>query len=259
MIYNPVKVINNINIYPFESIDKLLEYIANKKKILIAINAEKIFHATEKTRTIINNNIGYADGIGAVIALKQVGCKTVKIPGCELWLKIIEQYCSYKSFYLIGGKQEVIEQTVKKLQEQFPRINILNSRNGYFNEGEKAELFQDIQKMKPDIVFVAMGSPKQELIMDEMLSIYPALYMGLGGSFDGYINNFVVPSFMKNNFEWFYRFLKEPRRMIRRQTRLLWSVIRLVFTHITRRNSRINLMSAVLLITFFILNFFIIW
>ena len=227
---NPV-VINNINIYPFASISELLECIADKKKILIAINAEKILHATEQSRTIINNNIGYADGAGAVFALKRMGYKNIeKIPGCELWLEIIERYFKCRSFYLIGGKQDVIEQTVKRLQDQFTQINIVNYRNGYFNEAEKKELFQDIQEKAPDIVLVAMGSPKQEILMEEMSAIYPALYMGLGGSFDIYTNNVKrAPKWwVKNNLEWAYRLIKQPLR-IKRQIYLIKFFIFLLF------------------------------
>jgi len=216
-------MINNINVYPFVSIDELLDSVVDEKKILIAINAEKMLHSTEQTIDIINSNIGYADGVGAVFALRKRGYKaSVKIPGCELWLRIIERYSGHKSFYLIGGKQEIIDQTVKRLQNQFPQINVVNHRNGYFDEVEKVRLFQDIQKKKPDIIFVAMGSPKQEMVMNEMLSYYPALYMGLGGSFDVYTDNIKRASrwWVEHNLEWAYRLIKQPSR-IRRQIYLV--------------------------------------
>ena len=113
MLRNTVKI-NGLNIYPFNSFEDLLEYVSGKKGILVAINAEKILHATDQTRNIINRNIGYCDGIGAVMALKKHGYKdVVKIPGCELWLKIIAStYKEGKTFYLVGSKQEVIEDTV---------------------------------------------------------------------------------------------------------------------------------------------------
>jgi len=232
MMYSPV-TINNINVYPFASIDELLDDVVDKKKILIAINAEKILHATEHTIGIINNNIGYADGVGAVFALRKRGYKaSVKIPGCELWLKIIERYSERKSFYLIGGKQDIIDQTIKKLQDQFPQVNIVNHRNGYFDELEKIKLFQDIQEKKPDIIFVAIGSPKQEIIMNEMLSCYPALYMGLGGSFDVYTNNVKRASrwWVERNLEWAYRLIKQPSR-IRRQIHLVRFIRFLLFPY----------------------------
>ena len=109
--------LNGVEVCPFESESQLLNYIEKRKGILIAINAEKILHATEQTRSIINRNVGYCDGAGAVIALRQKGYKQAfKIPGCELWLKIVKRFEREKTFYLIGGKQNVIEETVAKLK-----------------------------------------------------------------------------------------------------------------------------------------------
>ena len=98
--------LNGVRIHAFASDKELLSYVEHKKGILVAINAEKILHATEQTREIINRNIGYCDGMGAVMAMKKKGYKdVVKIPGCELWLKIIASlYQSNKSFYLVGGE-----------------------------------------------------------------------------------------------------------------------------------------------------------
>jgi UDP-N-acetyl-D-mannosaminouronate:lipid I N-acetyl-D-mannosaminouronosyltransferase len=216
-------LLQDIKIYPFISVNELLDTIESEKKILVAINAEKIIFITESLKAIINNNIGYADGIGAVMALKKKGYNNViKIPGCELWLKVIERYCSTKSFYFIGGRQEVIEQTIKKVKNKYPNIAIANYRNGYFNDDEKQALLSDLKDKKPDIVFVAMGSPKQELLMQEMLTIHPAVYQGLGGSFDVYINKVKrAPQwFIIHNLEWIYRLIKQPSR-ITRQIQLL--------------------------------------
>ena len=139
-------------------------------------------------RRIINSNIGYVDGLGAQYVLKKLGFKdVVRIPGCELWLDLIND--SYKkggSYYLVGGKQEVIEAVIKKLREDFPGINILNYHNGYLSDQERQNLVDDIVALKPDFVFVAMGSPKQELLMEELFKRNKAVYQGLGGSFDVY-------------------------------------------------------------------------
>ena len=217
--------LNGVKVHPFTSHDELLAYVSQKKGILVAINAEKILHATEQTRSIINRNIGYCDGIGAVMALKKRGYNDViKIPGCELWLKIISMtYQQGKSFYLVGGKQEVIEETTKKLKVDFPGIQIANFRNGYIKTGEeKQALIDDIATKKPDVVFVAMGSPKQELLMEEISQRHPAIYQGLGGSFDVYTGNVKrAPKWwVDHNLEWAYRLVKEPSR-IKRQIHLV--------------------------------------
>lgn len=217
--------VNGVKIYPFKSFNELLDYVQGKKGILVAINAEKILHATDQTRSIINRNIGYCDGIGAVMALKQKGYKEVsKIPGCELWLKIVNSlYSSNKSFYLIGGKQEIIDTTIVKLKKEFDGINIVGSRNGYFSgEEEENALIEDIASKKPDVVFVAMGSPKQELLMERMLERHAAIYQGLGGSFDVYVGNVKrAPKWwVDHNLEFAYRLIKQPSR-IKRQIHLV--------------------------------------
>lgn len=217
--------LNGVKVYPFTSHEELLAYVSRHKGILVAINAEKILHATDQTRSIINRNMGYCDGIGAVMALKKKGYKSViKIPGCELWLKIIAMtYQEGKSYYLVGGKQEVIELTVLKLKKDFPGIQIVNYRNGYIKtDEERNALINDVEEKKPDVVFVAMGSPKQELLMEEMAERHEAIYQGLGGSFDVYTGNVKrAPKWwVEHNMEWAYRLVKEPVR-IKRQIHLV--------------------------------------
>lgn len=209
---------------PFTSHDELLHYVMEQKGILVAINAEKILHATNHTRQIINRNIGYCDGSGAVMALRKKGYKDViKIAGCELWLKIIEKFYLEHTFYLIGSKQDVIEETVYKLNKDFPGIQIIGYHNGYISTDElKQEIISDIVTKKPAIVFVAMGSPKQELFMEELQQHHRAVYQGLGGSFDVYTERVKrAPEWwIKHNLEFAYRLIQQPSR-IKRQIHLL--------------------------------------
>ena len=222
--------LNGVEVYAPQSRQDLINYAIDNKKILVAVNAEKILHATEQSRNIINRNIGYPDGIGAVWALRKKGfMETVKIPGCELWLDIIAKVYKNKSFYLVGGKQNVIEETVEKLTKEFEGINILNYRNGYVKtEQEKIDLIQDIKTLKPDVVFVAMGSPKQELLMEEIQKSHQATYQGLGGSFDVYTGHVErAPQWwVKSNLEWAYRLIKQPSR-IKRQIHLVSYYVKL--------------------------------
>ena len=225
--------VNGVKINPFTSFNELLDHVVHHKGILVAINAEKILHATPQTRDIINRNIGYCDGIGAVMALRRHGQKqAVKLPGCELWLKIIAAlYKDGKRFYLVGSKQEVIEATVAKLKQEFADIDIVGYRNGYIKtEEERKALIDDIAARRPDVVFVAMGSPKQELLMEEMSERHPAIYQGLGGSFDVY-TDYVKRApqwWVRHNLEFAYRLIKQPSR-IKRQIHLVrfWLLVKL--------------------------------
>ena len=179
-------MLNGVGVYPFRSDKEILDFVSKRKGVLVAINALKILNATDETRQLINRNIGYCDGVGAQLALRKKGEKdVVKIPGCELWLKIVAAFYKQKTFYLVGGKQTVIEKCVAKLKEDFPGINIVGYRNGYLkDEGDKQSLIADIVSKKPDVVFVAMGSPKQELLMEEIQKAHNAIFQGLGGRFD---------------------------------------------------------------------------
>lgn len=226
------KTLNGLKCYAPSSREELIRFAFSNNAILVAVNAEKILKSTKETQDIINRNIGYPDGVGAVWALQKKGIKdVVKIPGCELWLDIIQQHVSDKSFYLVGGKEEIIQETVSKLKTDYPEINIVGYRNGFFqSEEEKQALINDIAAKSADVVFVAMGSPKQELLMEEMSKVHPAVYQGLGGSFDVYTGNVKrAPKWwVKNNLEWAYRLVKQPSRL-KRQIHLVKFYVQLKF------------------------------
>lgn len=224
--------LNQFNVFCFKSKKDFLNYISDRKNILIAINAEKLLKEDLKLKNIVNNHIGYADGIGAVLALKKKGfSEAVKIPGSEFWLDIIREFHDKKSFYFIGSSDEVINLTTKKLKEEFLDIDIKGFRNGFFeNELDFDNTLSDIISKKPDVIFVAQGSPRQEFTMDKMYNCYPALYMGLGGSFDIYsgLKQRAPEFYLKNNLEWFYRLIKEPTRFTRQVSLLKFLILLLL-------------------------------
>ncbi len=213
--------LRGVGVFPFASEQELIDYV---ERILVAVNAEKIIHADDELRGLINRNIGYCDGAGAVKGLRKKGHGDVsKIAGCELWLKIIERMYRERTFYLVGGRQEVIDQTVEKLRSQFDGIRIVGYRNGYIADDEQCEaLLDDIARKSPDVVFVAMGSPRQERLMERMQQRHKAIYQGLGGSFDVYTGHVErAPKWwIDHNMEFAYRLIKEPRR-IKRQIHLV--------------------------------------
>jgi len=220
------KIINNYKINAFESKEIFLQEIAETKTILVAMNAEKIIKNDKNLRAIVNNNIGYPDGIGAVLALRHKGVKAIKIAGSEFWLDIVNRFKKEKKFYLIGSTEQVIQSTVKRLQREYPKIKIVGYRNGFLKKGDQERIEQSLQKTQPDIVFVAQGSPRQEFLMNDLSKKYPALYMGLGGSFDIYGGDKKRAPllFLRLELEWFYRLLIEPTRFSRQ-----FSLIKFLF------------------------------
>lgn len=216
--------LNGMKVYPFTSPQELLAFADHHKGLLVAVNAEKVMKATDETRAIVNQNIGYADGAGVMVAMHRQGYpQAVRIAGCDLWLEIAKDSYQQKSFYLVGGKQEVIDDTVNKLRSEFPGIHILGYRNGYIkDEEERQQLIDDVAAKRPDVVYVAMGSPLQELLMADMMRLHPAIYQGLGGSFDVYTGRVKRAPlwWQRHNLEFLYRFLRQPQRYKREYYRL---------------------------------------
>lgn len=208
--------LNGIVVNGFRSWNELLDHVNRDRRIYVAINAEKIIAVPDEVREMINRNVGYCDGIGAVKALKRKGLKdVVRLPGCELWLKIIERYHREWKFYIVGASPEVHEATIKKLREQYPGINIAGHRDGYIkDESAREALIADVAEKRPDAVFVAMGSPKQERLMGEMQKRHEAVYVGLGGSYDVYTGAVkrAPRLWQKLNLEFMYRLVRQPSR-----------------------------------------------
>jgi|SRR5690554_1088262 len=205
----PVEI-NNRYIYPFKDTEQFLSQIESYQGILIAIGAEKLLNPDEELISIINNNIAYSDGFGSVYALKRKGHSAAKIPGASFWLDIVNKFHESKTFYILGAKEEVLNDTLVKLKTEFPDINIIGSHNGYYQNEEK--IIEDIISKKPDIVFTALGSPKQEFLMSKLKKRHQALYMGLGGSFDLYTGKAKpVPDWWNKVFKWegLYRLLND--------------------------------------------------
>lgn len=230
MIVEPVKVCG-LNVYPFRSVGELLRFISNKHTILAALGAEKLLSKDKRFRDIINRHIGYADGIGTVYALGRKGFRVPKIPGASLWLDIVRHFRD-RTFYFLGAREKVVSATCEKVTREHG-IEVIGYHDGYFDEVEFLAIRRSIQLVQPDIVFVAMGSPRQEFIMAELMEYHSALYVGLGGSLDLYTGNVrPVPRWWTTIFKWegLYRQFYDLRNIQRwkRQFRVLpiiWRIL----------------------------------
>lgn len=202
-----------------------LELIKSFKKVnIISGNPEVIYNALnnkileEKFKS--DNSFIIPDGIGIKIAAKLLKMEIKeKIAGIELMMDIIS-YCeeNNKSIYLIGAKDETLKACVANLIVKYPNLNIAGYHNGYFNEEKEVEIVEDIKVKGPEAIFVAMGSPRQDIFITKYMEEVPAkIFMGVGGSFDVIgekVNR--APRWMINlGLEWLYRVTKEPYRIKR--------------------------------------------
>lgn len=196
--------------------------------MLVAINAEKmlIMEQDKQVRALIESaRFRYPDGISIVRAIQQKypGAQVARIAGADLWEAVMEKAGRLGSaVFLIGARQEILDQTADKLRRQW-NVNIVGTQNGYFPPAEQAGLTRRIAASGAEIVTVAMGSPRQEVLMSACQSVCPqALYMGVGGTYDvftGHVKR-APKIWQRFGLEWLYRLLSRPGRL-KRQLKLL--------------------------------------
>lgn len=190
----------------------------------VVINALKVnlMEKDPQLRKIVNScPLINADGASIIWAAKKLGIPLKeRVTGCDLFQRLIEVSAEtgYK-VYLFGAKEEVVNRVKEIYEKQYPALQIVGYRNGYFTEKEEPEIVQEMAESGADLMFVAFSSPKKEYWVNKYLNqLKIPFVMGVGGSFDvvaGVTER--APDWMqKHGLEWFYRFIQEPRRMWKR-------------------------------------------
>jgi N-acetylglucosaminyldiphosphoundecaprenol N-acetyl-beta-D-mannosaminyltransferase len=198
----------------FSDVGKFAENtLLSQKQIKIFTPNPEILLKTIKDKNFANvlkgGDLLMPDGIGLVLFSKI----KERITGVDLMLKICElAEKNKKSVFLLGGRN-ISEKTAKKLKEKFPQIQIAG-----FSE-DLNSCYNQIEKSKVNILFVALGAPKQEIWISENIEKFPSvnIAMGVGGAFD-MISEKVKRApkfFQKIHLEWLFRLVQEPKRLKR--------------------------------------------
>ena len=206
--------------------------------IIDGFAASKSFHAVftpnaeivqlcvenESIRTLVNSaDLIIPDGAGVVLASKILKKPLKgKVAGVDLGKRAIalSEKRGY-GVYFLGSKPGVAELVAEKLREEYPGFKLVGTHDGYFaKEGAESDaVIEEIKATGADILFVCLGVPAQEkwiMANKEALSGI-GLILALGGSLDSYAGTVkrAPEIFIKFNLEWFYRLIKEPKRIKR--------------------------------------------
>lgn len=202
------------------TVEQALDHACELGGQVITINPEMISNAQNNSdfkRLINSAELVIPDGIGVEIGLKILGKNVRRIAGIEFGKSLIKRYYEMgKKIALVGAKPEIISKTVANLKTEFDGIQIVYVQDGYFKDTEL--IYDQLKNCSPDLVLVALGSPKQEYFIKDLKTKLPnALMIGLGGSFDvwsGVVKR--APEIYQNlGLEWLYRTVKEPQRFKR--------------------------------------------
>lgn len=240
------------NVSREEILDRVDGFIdSGKVHQLVAVNAAKMVRMSEDERLsgLINScSLIFADGQAVVWASRFLGRPLKeRVAGVDLMQAIIEQ-ASKKGHkvYFLGAREEVVRKIVCIYKKRFSDICITGWHNGYFKSEEERAVIEEIKVLRPDILFVAMGSPDKEYWINRNLSYLGVpVCMGVGGSFDviaGFTSR--APKWMQDiGLEWFFRFMNEPRRLWKRylftNLKFVLSVLkeRLIFQEYRKKRS----------------------
>jgi len=213
----------NYNIYN----KKLQNIDCNKIRIINTINPHSycVSRKDEKFEAALKaSDILLPDGIGIVWAEKVINNNIIqKIAGFDVFEFLMNDMNAKKgTVFFLGASQNTLESIQEKAKIEFPNVNVHSYSPPYkseFSDNDSLKMCKVINLVKPDVLFVGMTAPKQEkwVYMNEN-RIKSKIICSVGAVFDFYAGNVRRPSqfWISNGLEWLPRFLKEPKRLFKR-------------------------------------------
>jgi N-acetylglucosaminyldiphosphoundecaprenol N-acetyl-beta-D-mannosaminyltransferase len=217
-----------------QSVDFVEERVASEDgcAAVVAVNPEKIMRARVDPallESLRRASLLIPDGIGAVWGARLLANAEIgRVPGAELMPAICGRAAETGfSVFLFGAQEEVNAKAAEILPTRFPGLQIAGRRNGYVDADAMPCLIDEINQSGADVLFIALGSPRQEEWIDRYIgSLRVKAIQGVGGTFDviaGRVQR--APAvFRRLNLEWFYRLLREPKRLWRQRVLLFFAL-----------------------------------
>jgi N-acetylglucosaminyldiphosphoundecaprenol N-acetyl-beta-D-mannosaminyltransferase len=190
----------------------------------MSVNAAKLvaLHDDPTLRGMIAScDLVTADGQSVVWAARLLGSPLPeRVAGIDLMERLLAAADSigYRVF-ILGARRSVLDRALSNLRARYPNLVVAGTRDGYFEDSEALEVCDEIRVARPDILFVAMSSPRKEYFLGEQgESLGVPFAMGVGGSVDviaGVTRR--APRLLRRlGLEWAYRLAQEPRRLANR-------------------------------------------
>lgn len=164
------------------------------------------------------------DGSGVELFSKAIANKRVtKISGNDLFIETLVQLnCVSGTVFLLGSSTFVLERMVERASNEFPNVKVRFLSPPYKNEFSQVDLdgfIESVEKCSPDVIFIGMTAPKQEIVIDNLGPIQGVKFLaGVGAVFDFYAETISRPNivWIGLHLEWLGRFLQQPRKLWRR-------------------------------------------
>ena len=208
-----------------ETLDIVDGFIASRRVHQhVVVNVSKVVRAEKDPafRAIIEGcDLVSADGQPIVWASHWLGTPLrERVAGVDLMLRLIDRAEERgHRLYLLGANEAVVRAAAARVAREHPGTTIAGWHDGFWAPGDEEALVNEIAATSPDILFVAISSPRKEQFLARWKDVIAAPFvMGVGGSFDVYAGvTRRAPVWMqRTGLEWLFRVAQEPRRMWRR-------------------------------------------
>lgn len=194
---------------------------SNKPHLIATANAEMIMRATQdaELKEILNTaDLVVPDGAGTVWASNYLGVEMPeRVAGFDLAQAIFANApAKNRRIFFFGSAPGVAEKAKQKAENDYPGIQIVGTRDGFFTAEDEPAIINQIKEAKPDLLLAALGVPKQEKwLKTHMEELNCPLCIGVGGTFDvmaGVMKR--APLWMqKAKLEWLFRGMLQPKRI----------------------------------------------
>ena len=190
----------------------------------MAVNAAKIvaMRHDEALHSLIDDcELVTADGQAVVWASRLLGDPLpTRVAGIDLmWeLLALAERRRYR-VYLLGARAETLQRAIARLRKHHPELIVAGHRDGYFSEAEEPSVAAEIRAARPDLLFVAMPTPRKEYFLGRWgPELDVPFSMGVGGAFDvvAGVTRRAPRAVQRLGLEWAFRLAQEPRRLFRR-------------------------------------------
>ncbi len=215
--------IMGVKVTPLSSYEQALAHIGRcieqgKKTFWAAINPQKMYrawHEPELAAALEKADAGIIDGVGVSLAARiLMGRRLSRVTGCDLFNRLIPLAAQRGwRVFLLGASGKSSELAAQNLQRQYPNLRIVGRQDGFFKDD--ADVVRQINQASPDVLLVAMGSPRQEIwITKNMPDINARFFMGIGGSLDvaAGLSSRARSWLRRLGLEFFYQLLTQPWR-----------------------------------------------
>ena len=158
------------------------------------------------------------DSAGILWAARRLGTPLPeRVSGVDLMERLCQLAAQHGwSVFFYGAAPGVAEVAAARLQTRFPGMRIAGTAHGFLDEQERTALEARIREVRPDLLFVALGIPRQEKWLgSRKQALGVPVSMGVGGSFDVFAGRVTrAPLWMqRRGLEWLYRLIRDPKKI----------------------------------------------